>query len=92
MILSIRHKGLKLLWQKGDASKLPPAQVGKIRLILTALNSAKVVEDMGFPGSGLHPLKGDMAGHWAVTVTGNYRITFRFEDGDADIVDYMDYH
>jgi len=50
------------------------------------------VEDMGFPGSGLHPLKGNMAGHWAVTVTGNYRITFQFEDGDVYNMDYMDYH
>lgn len=92
MIQSIRHKGLKLFWQKNDASKLPPAQAVKIRLVLTMLHNAKVVGDMNFPGSNLHPLKGDMAGHWSVTVTGNYRITFMFEDGDAYIVDYMDYH
>jgi proteic killer suppression protein len=92
MIQSIRHKGLKLLWQKNDASKLPPAQVARIRLILTLLHSATVVGDMDFPGANLHPLKGDLAGHWSVTVSGNYRITFKFEDGDAYIVDHQDYH
>jgi len=92
MIASIQHKGLKLLWMKNDASKLPAEQVKKIRNILTLLHGAAVVEDLNFPGSGLHQLKGGLKGFWSVTVTGNYRIIFRFENGDAHLVDYLDYH
>lgn len=92
MIVSIKHKGLKLLWEKNDPSKLPAAQVKKISNILTMLDAAQIAEDMNYPGSKFHGLKGDLAGHYSITVTGNYRITFRFEDGDAELVDYQDYH
>lgn len=56
------------------------------------LDAAQIAEDMNYPGSKFHGLRGDLAGHYSVTVTGNYRITFRFEDGDAELVDYQDYH
>jgi proteic killer suppression protein len=92
VIVSIKHKGLKLLWEKNDSSKLPAAQVKKIRNILTMLDAAQVAEDMNYPGAKFHGLKGDLAGHYSITVTGNYRITFRFENGDAELVDYQDYH
>jgi proteic killer suppression protein len=92
MIVSIRHKGLKLLWEKNDPSKLPAAHVAKIRNILTMLDSAQIAEDMNYPGSKFHGLKGDLVGHYSISVTGNYRITFRFEHGDAELVDYQDYH
>jgi proteic killer suppression protein len=92
MIESIRHKGLKLLWEKDDASKLPAAQIIKIKMILTLLDSAINVEDMNFPGSVLHPLKGDLAGFWSVKINGNYRLIFRFEKENAFDVDYIDYH
>lgn len=92
MIASIQHKGLKLLWTKNDASKLPSEQVKKIRNVLTLLNSAEKVEDMNYAGSNLHPLKGDLKGYWSVTVSGNYRIIFKFESGNAHLVDYLDYH
>lgn len=92
MIVSIQHKGLKRLWTKNDASKLPQDQVGKIRDILTMLNAADRVNDMNFPGSALHPLKGDLAGFWSVTVKANWRIIFEFRDGNAYLVDYLDYH
>jgi toxin HigB-1 len=92
MIESIRHKGLRLFWEKGETSKLPAFQIARIRLILALLNSAKKVEDMNFPGSGLHPLKGEYAGFWAVKVSGNYRIIFRFENENAFDTDYLDYH
>ncbi len=92
MIVSIQHKGLRKLWTKNDASKLPPDQVGKIRTILTLLHAAEKVYDMNFPGSALHSLKGDMEGYWSVTVKANWRIIFRFEDGKVYLVDYMDYH
>lgn len=81
-----------MLWEKNIASRLPAAQVSKIRNILTMLDAAQIPEDMNYPGSKFHGLKGDLAGHYSVTVTGNYRITFRFEDGDAELVDYQDYH
>ncbi|BAV05192.1 proteic killer suppression protein [Filimonas lacunae] len=92
MITGIQHKGLKLLWTKNDGSKLPPAQIGKIRNILVLLDCAVVVEDVNFPGSGLHQLKGDLKGYWSITVTGNYRIFFKFEDGDVYLINYDDYH
>ena len=92
MIESIKHKGLKLLWEKGDTSKLPPLHVLKIKMIMTLLNSAVNVDDMNFPGSDFHALKGNMAGFWAVKVNGNYRIIFRFKNENAFDIDYLDYH
>lgn len=92
MIRSFRHKGLRRYFERGDASKLPPDQVKRIRMILARLDSAAEIEAMRYPGSGLHTLKGELAGFWAVKVSGNYRIIFRFEDGDALDVDYLDDH
>ena len=92
MIESIRHKGLKLFWEKGDSSKLPAAHITKIRLILILLHNAKLVEDVNFPGSALHALKGSLTGFWAIKVSGNYRIIFRFADENILDIDYVDYH
>ena len=92
MIMSISHKGLKLLWVKNDASKLKPDQVKKIRNILTLLNNAARIDDLNYPGANLHPLKGTLKGYWSVTVTGIYRIIFHFEEGNAYLLDYVDYH
>jgi proteic killer suppression protein len=92
MIVSIRHRALKRLWTRDDASKLPADQVGKIRNILTLINAATVIEDLRYPGSFLHPLKGELAGYWSVTVKANWRIIFRFERGNAYLLDYLDYH
>jgi proteic killer suppression protein len=92
MIASIRHKGLRLLWSKNDASKLPAEQVKRIKNILTLLHGAEKAEDLNYPGARLHLLKGDLQGFWSVTVSGNYRIIFRFENGNAHLVDYLDYH
>lgn len=93
MIKSIVHKGLKKLWEKDDASKLPAEQVDKIRRILITLNRAKTLDPLrAIPGYKLHQLTGNLKGHWSVTVTGNYRITFRFEDENVYVVDYQDYH
>ena len=92
MIVSIQHKGLKRLWTKDDPSKLPPDQVNKIRDILTLLDAAEKVSDMNFPGSALHPLKGEFISYWSVTVKANWRIIFQFENGNAYLVNYLDYH
>lgn len=92
MIRTIRHKGLKKLFEKGDASKVGAEQLGKIRRILDRLDAAETPEDMDAPGFRLHPLKGDLKGFWAVDVSGNWRIVFRFEGPHAHDVDLTDYH
>ena len=88
MIQSFRHKGLKRFFQSGDASKINPGHLQRLRLILSLLNAAHDISDMNFPGSHLHKLRGDKAGFWAVSVSSNWRLMFRFEQGDAYDVDY----
>jgi proteic killer suppression protein len=94
MIVSFQHKGLELFFTKGDPSKLPAEQISKIRTILALLHAANKVNDMNLPSLKLHPLKGKQKGVWAVKVTGNYRITFRFIESKVEAidVDYTDYH
>lgn len=93
MIISIVHKGLKQLWVQDDASRLPSEQIDKIRRILEALDSATSLAPIkAIPGYKLHQLTGKLWGHWSVWVTGNYRITFRFEKENDYVVDYHDYH
>lgn len=92
MIESFRHKGLRRCFEHDDGGKLPADMLRKIRLILSALHAASAVEDMNQPAFHRRPLKGDLAGHWAVTVRANWRVIFRFEDGAALDVDFIDYH
>ncbi len=92
MIVSFSHKGLKLLFEKGDRRRVPPDFVRKVERILARLEEASEVGNMDLPGFRLHPLKGDLAGFWSVTVSGNWRIVFRFESGHACDVDLIDYH
>ena len=92
MIVSFRHKGLKLLFEKGDRRRVLPDYADKIERILARLEEASEVGNMDLPGFRLHPLKGDLAGNWSVTVFGNWRIVFRFEGGHACDVDLIDYH
>jgi len=92
MIANFRHKGLKLLFEKDDSSKISAEHVNRLRLILSALDAAGAVEDMDQPAFRLHPLKGDLKGYWAVTVRANWRVVFRFADGQAMDVDLTDYH
>ncbi len=92
MIRNFGHKGLKRLFEDDDRSKSPAQDIDKIRRILARLNVAHRPQDMAAPGFGLHPLKGDLKGFWAVTVRANWRVIFRFESGDACDVDYVDYH
>ena len=73
-------------------SRLNPDHVRRLRLILTLLDSATQAADMHFPGSGFHALRGDLRGFYAVRVSGNWRVIFRFADGDVYDVDYVDYH
>jgi len=92
VIVHFRHKGLSLFYKKGDASKLQPQHVGKIRLILTRLEAASSPETMNVPGYRLHPLTGKCKCFWSVRVDKNYRILFRFEGINVCDVDYVDYH
>lgn len=92
MIKSFKHKGLKKLYAKGDASGVKQDHVKKLRNILARLDSAEEIQDINYPGSNLHPLTGDLAGQWSVKVNGNWRVFFKFENGDVYIVDYADYH
>ena len=92
MIRSFRHRGLRRLYEKGDRRQLRPDQVDKIERILARLDEADQVGQMDLPGFRLHPLKGDLAGFWAVTVRANWRVVFRFDAGHAHDVDLVDYH
>ena len=90
---SFRHKGLRRLWHDGDRRGVPGQSADKIRRILAVLNRIREPGEMAlYPGWRLHPLVGDLAGFWSVTVTGNRRIIFRFEQGQAFDVDLIDYH
>ena len=92
MIESFRHKGLRLIFEDDDRSKVRADQAARIRLILAALDAAGRIEDMNQPTFRLHPLKGELKGFWAVTVRANWRIIFRFADGRASDVDLIDHH
>lgn len=92
MIGSFRHRGLKRLYEAADASKVPSHLLQRVEEILGLLDVAVTAHDMALPGYRLHKLKGDLKGHWSVTVSGNWRIIFRIESGNAVDVDLLDYH
>jgi toxin HigB-1 len=92
MIESFRHKGLQLLFEEDEGRKIKTDQVNRLRLILSALNMATSAEDMNQPTFRLHPLKGSRKGVWAITVRANWRVTFRFAQGNVHDVDLEDYH
>lgn len=91
MIVHFRHKGLKLLYERGDRRRIPPAHVSKVERIVARLDQATGARDMDLPGFRLHTLKGDLAGYWSVRVSGNWRIVFRFEGVHATDVNLIDY-
>jgi proteic killer suppression protein len=92
MIENFRHKGLKRLFQQGEAKGISPDLLEKLENILFVLSRARRPEDMNLPGFRLHRLKGDLKGFWSVIVQANWRVIFRFEEGDAYDVDLIDYH
>ena len=92
MIKSFRHKGLRRIYESGSTAGIQPAHKKRLRLQLAALDTAAVIEDMDIPGFRLHSLKGTRKGQWAISVSGNWRITFEFRDGNAYVVNYEDYH
>jgi toxin HigB-1 len=92
MIESIRHKGLRQLFEDDNAKGLNPDHVRKLKQILGLLHAAQTIDGLRLPTFGLHALKGDLKGCWAVTVRANWRVIFRFDDGTARDVDLVDYH
>jgi proteic killer suppression protein len=94
LIKSIRHKGLRELWEYGIESKLPSNQINRIKQMLEVVDSAnQIPQDFEFFKSWrIHPLKGEFKGYWSLTVNENYRLIFRFDGEDAHDLDYIDYH
>lgn len=92
MIKSFRHKGLQRFFETGSKAGIQARHERRLRLLLSRLDDAKLAKDMDAPGWKLHSLKGELKGHWAVWVDGNWRLTFTFEGEDAILVDYRDYH
>lgn len=92
MIKSFRHKGLRRLFEAGSTSGIQVSHAKRLRMQLAALDSAQSIDDMDIPGFRLHPLKGAMRGRWSISVNGNWRMTFEFQDGNAYVLDYEDYH
>jgi proteic killer suppression protein len=92
MIKSFRHKGLRKLFETGSTAGIQADHAKRLRMQLAALDTAQVVDDVDLPGFALHPLKGEMRGRWAISVNGNWRLTFEFQDGNAHVLDYEDYH
>ena len=92
MVRTFKHRGLKRLYERGDRSQVRSDRLERIEDILARLDVAAVPSDLDLPGYGLHLLKGKLKGFWAVKVSGNWRIVFRFQDGDALDVNLIDYH
>ena len=92
MIKSFDHKGLEDFYYEGTIKGIQAKHAVRLRRLLDQLEHAISPADMDFSGSGLHPLKGSLKDYWAVKVSGNWRMTFRFEDGHAYVVGYQDYH
>jgi len=92
MIKSFKHKGLKVYFDTGSPRGIQASHSKKLRMQLTALDTASSINDMDIPGYRLHPLKGDHKGLWSISVSGNWRLTFEFTDGNVFVLDYEDYH
>ena len=92
MIVSFKHRGLEKYFLRGTKSGIQAKHESRIRLILARLDSSTSAKDMDLPGLRLHELTGKRKRIWSVVVSGNWRITFRFDGEDAEIVDYEDYH
>jgi proteic killer suppression protein len=88
----LENKGLKELFQKGTKKGIRPDMADRLCRRLDVLDAANSLESLGLPGFRLHPLKGEMKGRYSIRVTGNWRITFRFENGDVFEIDLEDYH
>lgn len=91
-IKRFKRKGLEKFFRDGSKAGIQAIHATRLRLILALLEQARVIEDMNAPGLNLHPLKGDKSNFWSVTVQANWRVIFVFENGDARVVNGLDYH
>ena len=92
VIKSFKHRGVERFFKTGSKAGVQASHVARLSRQLSALDAARTPQDMNRPGWDWHPLKGDLAAHWSLSVNGNWRLTFAFEGGDAVLVDYQDYH
>lgn len=92
MIKSFRHKGLKRFYGSGSTAGVQPQHAKRLRMLLVALETAALIDDMNVPGFRLHQLQGRDKDRWSLLVNGNWRLTFEFRDGNAYVLDYEDYH
>ena len=92
MIIGFRHRGLQRLFEKGERRRIQPEYIDKMEDIPARLDVATTPQNLNLPGYRLHRLSGDLTGFWAITVSGNWRIIFRFDDGDVNDVGLVDYH
>jgi Plasmid maintenance system killer protein len=92
MIIDFRHKGLQSFFQTGSKKGIIAVHEKRLNIILAMLDVATTPKELDLPGFRLHPLKGDMKDHWAIWVSGNWRVVFRFNGTDVECVDYQDYH
>lgn len=92
MIISFKHKGLKLFFETGSTAGIQANHASKLAFQLATLNQAKSALDMNAPSWNLHQLQGNLAGHCSIKVSGNWRLTFKVQNGHAEVVDYQDYH
>lgn len=92
MITGIKHKGLKRLYERGERQGIGANMLARVEEILSILDAAESIEELDIPGYRLHPLTGNLRGFWSVRVTGNWRIVFCFENGEAFDIDLIDYH
>jgi len=92
MIINFRHKGLRLFYETGSTRGIRAEHATKLSRVLLLLDSATVPADMDMPSFRLHPLKGNLAGFWSISISGNWRVIFRFTENGVELVDYLDYH
>ena len=92
MIQSFRHRGLKRFFESGSTTGIQPHHARRLRMQLAALDTAQSIQDMNIPGFRLHPLKGAGRGRWSIWVNAHWRLTFEFQEGQAGVLDYEDYH
>lgn len=92
MIKSFQHKGLRVFYETGSTRGIRADHAKRLKRILAVLEQAQCPDDADMPGFRLHLLKGDLAEYWAITVSGNWRVTFRFTEQDVELLNYLDYH
>jgi len=92
MIKTFKHKGLKTFFETGSTRGIQAAHAKRLTLVLGVLDQAAAPEEIDMPGFRLHPLKGDLTGYWSLSISGNWRVIFRFDGADTELLDYLDYH